>query len=99
MDSAVDLAVELRAMELRVRGRVQGVCFRDSTRREAQRLGLVGFVRNEPDGSVFLHAEGEEADLEKFLAWCRKGPPSAQVDRLERQDCSPHGSEEFIISY
>lgn len=72
------------AVELRVYGRVQGVAFRDSTRRAAQRLGVCGFVRNEADGSVFVHAEGEAASVERLAEWCRRGPSSASVARVER---------------
>ncbi|MFQ5693588.1 MAG: acylphosphatase [Nitrospinota bacterium] len=62
-------------------GRVQGVGFRWSARREAARRGLSGWVRNRPDGSVEAVAEGD--DVEGFLAWCKKGPPAARVDRTE----------------
>lgn len=62
-----------------VTGRVQGVFFRASAMEEAQRLGLLGFVRNLPDGSVEAVAEGERAQVDAFIAWCRTGPPNAQV--------------------
>ena len=68
---------------IRVDGRVQGVGFRASARREATRLGLAGFARNEADGSVAIEVEGDEAALEAFVAWCRVGPPGARVDRVE----------------
>ena len=61
----------MKHLDIRVRGRVQGVCFRESTRQEAQRLGVAGTVRNEPDGSVFIQAEGDEKPLERLVAWCR----------------------------
>ena len=70
-------------VEVVVRGRVQGVYFRASTREEAQRLGLVGWVRNEPDGAVRLVAEGPRKDLEALVKWCAKGPPAARVDKVE----------------
>ena len=68
--------------ELIVTGRVQGVFYRASARDEAERLGLVGEVRNLPDGSVELLAEGEQAVLEELIAWCRRGPPMAQVSEV-----------------
>jgi len=62
-----------------VRGRVQGVYFRASTRNRARQLGLAGWVRNCPDSSVELVAEGEKTRLEQLVMWCHKGPPGAVV--------------------
>ena len=70
-------------LNIKIYGLVQGVFFRHSAQKEAEKLGLKGFARNEPDGAVYLEAEGEEKDLEKFLEWCRKGPPLAQVQKVE----------------
>ncbi len=67
---------------IRVTGKVQGVYYRASAAEEARRLGLTGFVRNEPDGSVYLEAEGEEEALHQMVAWCQKGPPRARVDQV-----------------
>ena len=64
-------------------GMVQGVFFRHSAKRTAEELGLAGFVRNEPDGSVYIEAEGEREVLDKFLDWCRKGPAYAKVERVD----------------
>jgi len=69
--------------ELFVKGRVQGVFYRASAREEGERLGLVGEVRNLPDGRVHAVVEGPREVVEEFIAWCRKGPPSAQVDDVE----------------
>jgi acylphosphatase len=62
-----------------VRGRVQGVYFRASTRDQADELGLAGWVRNRTDGSVELLAEGETAQLEQLVTWCHSGPRGAAV--------------------
>ncbi len=62
-----------------IRGEVQGVGFRYFLRREALRLGLFGFAKNEPDGSVCAEAQGEEKNLEIFLELCRKGPSFSSV--------------------
>ncbi len=64
---------------IRVTGSVQGVFFRASTRKEAQRLGLVGWVRNEPDGSVRIEAEGDGDALDELVTWCQHGPDQARV--------------------
>lgn len=70
-------------VHLYVSGRVQGVFFRSNTRRRALELGLTGWVRNLPDGRVEVVAEGEEARVEEFVKWCRRGPPRAAVTGLE----------------
>ena len=72
-----------------VRGVVQGVSFRWYTRQEADRLGLTGWVRNEPDGSVRLEAQGPEADVEALLAWVRRGPTHARVTAIDVEEIEP----------
>jgi acylphosphatase len=66
-----------------VEGRVQGVGFRAYAAREARRLGLQGWVRNEVDGSVLVVAEGDDRAADAFLAWLRHGPPSARVTAVD----------------
>jgi len=66
-----------------VYGRVQGVFFRAWMEDRALELGLKGWVRNNPDGTVEVVAEGDEKDLEVLISWCRKGPPDARVERAE----------------
>jgi acylphosphatase len=68
---------------LRVTGVVQGVFFRQSTAGEARRLGVGGAVRNLPDGSVEVVAEGVRPAVEALVAFCRRGPPAARVDAVE----------------
>ncbi|MBC6988224.1 acylphosphatase [Hymenobacter sp. BT491] len=69
----------------RIHGRVQGVFFRQSTQKKAQKLGLTGYVRNEPDDTVWIEAEGPTEALDALAQWCRKGPPAARVDRVDVQ--------------
>ena len=66
-----------------IEGQVQGVLFRESTRRQAQPLGLTGYAKNMADGSVQVLACGEAGALEQLTEWLRQGPPLARVDRLE----------------
>jgi acylphosphatase len=73
----------LKRIHLVVRGRVTGVYFRASAVREAKRLGLTGWVKNKPDGSVELVAEGEEDQVKDLLAWAQHGPATARVDRVD----------------
>ena len=63
-----------------ISGRVVGVYFRDSTRRQAEALGLAGWVRNTADDQVEAAFEGEEAEVRKIVAWCHRGPSRAQVE-------------------
>lgn len=70
-------------VHLRIEGRVQGVFFRASTMDKARELGLTGWVRNNPDGSVEVVAEGLREDVEKLVAWSLKGPRHAVVNNVE----------------
>jgi acylphosphatase len=76
------------------------VSFRFAARRQAQELGVAGFVRNEPDGSVYAEAEGEEVRVRKFLDWLGQGPGAARVDRVETEEMEDVlGEEGFRIEY
>lgn len=74
-------ADDIRAHVL-VSGRVQGVFYRSSTRKEAQRLGLKGWVMNLPDERVEAVFEGAKEKVEEMIAWCWKGPSAARVDEV-----------------
>lgn len=76
-----------------VTGRVQGVFFRDRVRSEAQRLGVQGWVRNLPAGSVEAIFEAEEADVARMIEFCRKGPSGARVDDIEVTDEPARGED------
>ncbi|MBI4209358.1 MAG: acylphosphatase [Deltaproteobacteria bacterium] len=68
---------------LAIRGRVQGVMFRGTLQEEARRQGVQGWCRNCPEGFVEAVLEGEEEAIQKIIAWCHKGPPSARVTGVE----------------
>lgn len=89
----------MKAVQARVTGRVQGVSFRWYTQEQAQRLGVVGWVRNEPDGSVLLHAEGDDDAVDALVAWCRTGPSMARVTDVAVRDAAPSGATSFDIGY
>lgn len=74
---------DLQRVHARITGRVQGVSYRWTTQREAERLGLTGWVSNRLDGSVELVAEGPRQALETLLRWCQGGPPMAAVRAVE----------------
>ena len=80
-----------------VTGRVQGVGFRWSARRAAERIGVTGSVRNRPDGSVEAHVEGPDDRVEAMLAWLRHGPDGAVVDGVEATPVEPEGAIAFTI--
>lgn len=75
----------IKRVELKIHGRVQGVFYRDSARRRANKLGVIGCAKNESDGTVFIVAEGEEETLKKFIEWCYNGPILAKVTRINVQ--------------
>ncbi len=68
--------------ELKIQGRVQGVFYRQSTKETAVRLGLTGWARNCPDGTVAAVFEGERQAVDEAIAWCRQGPPAAHVTEV-----------------
>lgn len=74
-----------RRISLHITGRVQGVFFRHGARSEAQRLGILGWVRNEADGSVRIAAEGEERNLREFAKWCKTGTERSRVENIEEE--------------
>ncbi|MBN2614146.1 MAG: acylphosphatase [Bacteroidales bacterium] len=74
-----------KSVILQIYGRVQGVGFRYYTEKKAKELNLTGFVRNRPDGSVYVEAEGRSEDLELFMIWCQQGPDWARVSRVNQQ--------------
>jgi acylphosphatase len=80
----------------RIEGRVQGVWFRESTRREAESLGITGYAENKRDGSVEVLACGDSAALERLAGWLGVGPPAARVTRVDGSatDCEPPRSFE-----
>jgi acylphosphatase len=87
--------VRVRAL---VSGRVQGVWFRETCRREADRLGVAGWVRNTADGSVEIEAEGERTAVEALLGWAGRGPERADVTDLTVADLPPRGETGFVVS-
>lgn len=73
-------------LDITVKGKVQGVFYRASTKAVADQLGVKGLVRNEPDGNVFIQAEGDNMALDMFLDWCREGPENAVVTSVESHE-------------
>lgn len=80
---AEDSAVDIVTRRLSIRGRVQGVGYRDAMRQEARRLGVTGWVRNRHDGSVEAVVQGSPESVEALMQWVHRGPPLAMVLRVE----------------
>ena len=90
----------MKCIHLIISGRVQGVFFRHHTNIEANKLGLKGFVRNTSDGNVELIAEGPEDKLNQLIAFCKKGPDSAEVTDVKIEYQEPKNEfNSFSVRY
>jgi len=87
----------VRRAHVVVRGSVQGVFFRAETRDRARSLGLAGWVRNAPDGTVEAAFEGDDERVESMVEWCRRGPAGARVEDVGVAWVEPEGAEGFSI--
>jgi acylphosphatase len=88
-----------KAVSVRVTGRVQGVAFRWYAVQEAERLGVTGWIRNEPDESVAGHFEGPSDAVDALVDWCRHGPSYASVRDVAVTGTRPTGADQFAIRY
>ena len=75
--------MEIKHLNIKIYGLVQGIFYRATAKEEAEKLGIKGFARNETDGTVYIEAEGEKENLDKFISWCHKGPALAKVETVE----------------
>ncbi len=82
-----------------VHGRVQGVYFRDYTRREALRLGVCGWVRNLIDGTVEVLAEGPPEAVDSLLVWLHTGSPMSEVTKVDSREEKPDNYSSFVVRY
>ena len=81
----------MERLRVLVSGTVQGVWFRESARKEAERVGVAGWVRNLPDGRVEAAFEGPAPAVQAIVEWCHHGPPNAAVERVEAVPEEPKG--------
>jgi acylphosphatase len=89
-----------RRARLKIHGRVQGVYYRSTAQLMARRMGVKGWVRNCPDGTVEILAEGDAKDLEPFLAWCERGPSGARVRKVDLSWEEPRGEfPDFSVTF
>lgn len=89
----------VKRAKIKVFGLVQGVNFRYYTKEQAEKLNLAGWVKNEPDGSVIIIAEGEEENIKKLIDWSKSGPPLASVSNIEVEWEKPLGEKGFEVRY
>lgn len=92
------MSEQQRRVHVLIAGRVQGVWYRGAMQREAERLGLAGWVKNRPDGKVEAVVEGAPAHVDSLVAWCRKGPPSARVEDVAVHEEPPQGLSGFRVT-
>jgi acylphosphatase len=90
----------MKSIKAVIAGRVQGVCFRAFTREKALELGVKGYVRNMPDGSVELVASGEPAAVDALVGWVSQGPPGSRVrDVSVNESATDEKYDRFFIAY
>ncbi len=87
----------MKSVRVRVHGEVQGVFFRDTVSREAERAGVAGWVRNCSDGAVEAHFEGDDEAVDGLVDFCGSGPDRASVERVETEPADPEGGEGFTV--
>ena len=89
--------MEKKHLDITISGRVQGVGFRYSARQKARNLGLMGFVKNTHDGSVYIEVEGEPGNIKEFVYWCNQGPSSARVKTVDTSEANVKNFKTFEI--
>lgn len=90
----------MKRVKVKIFGSVQGIFFRANTKDLAYKLGVKGWVRNAPEGSVEVLFEGEDQAVDKIVNWCRKGPIGARVERVETKEEKYKGEfQKFSIIY
>ena len=87
------------ARHVRVTGLVQGVFFRGWAAEQARTLGVAGWVRNDPDGSVEGYLEGDEGQVQQLIDQLHHGPPSAHVAQVAVEEVTPEGADRFDVRH
>lgn len=87
----------IRSYKILVKGKVQGVNYRYNAQAQAHKLDLTGYVMNTHDGHVFIHAEGKEENIQKFIEWCNTGPRAAEVSEVQSDEQDVVGYTTFEI--
>ena len=88
----------MKTIAITVKGKVQGVYFRNYTKTKATALGITGTIKNLPDGNVFIIATGEDYQLNDLIAYCKEGPPKAVVEEITKEDMGLQQFSDFEIT-
>ncbi len=83
--------------DITITGKVQNVGYRFYAQKTAHAFDITGFVKNQKDSSVYIEAEGEEENLKRFVEWCHKGPPWAEVESVAVNPSPPKGMRGFLV--
>ena len=87
----------IKHLNIKIFGQVQGVGFRYSTKQRANKLGLTGFVQNQQDESIYIEIEGPKDVVDKFIAWCRRGPTWSRVEKVDIRQGEVQNFKDFVI--
>lgn len=87
----------MKAIQITVFGKVQGVFFRASTKAVADQMGMKGFIKNQKDGTVLIHAEGDPILMDSFIDWCKNGPDDAKVEDVTIEDVEVKNYRNFEV--
>lgn len=87
----------IKHLDITVKGKVQGVFFRASTKAVADQLGVRGIAKNQPNGDVYLEAEADEVALDMFIDWCHEGPENASVTSVESHEGELKNYRNFAV--
>lgn len=90
---------DIKHYDIYITGKVQGVFFRKHTTEKAKKEGINGFVKNMPDGSVYIEAEAPESTLNELVDWCKTGSPDANVENVEYHKSEIKGFDNFQVRY
>lgn len=88
-----------KCYSIKITGKVQSVGFRYNAVQLARQYKIGGIIKNQFDGSVYIEAEGEEANLTRFIDWCKEGPIHANVEEVSIVEIPEHGYTNFMVEY
>ena len=86
----------MKHANIKIYGLVQGIFFRATAKQEADKLNITGFAKNKEDGSVYIEAEGEKENVDKFIKWCKIGPTLAKVEKVLVTEGQIKNYSEFV---
>jgi acylphosphatase len=87
----------IKSLKITIKGRVQGVFFRESTKAVANQMGIKGIIKNQSDGSVYAEVEGDELFMQDFIDWCKYGPDDARVDDVTIEESELKNYRNFEV--